>query len=331
LSSSSAKEEEPTVWKAASRTFSRELFWLSMALMALVISQSDSIRTTPFPREYNIFSLLFELTSAFGCVGFSLGYPGSPYSLSAHFNTFGKFLIMILMIAGRHRALPTSVDPAVYLPALLSTVGESAASSSSSGSASSSASSEGEEHHQGEGAKAVKSGEEATRQQEAVAAAAVGLAPSVSSSRSTAVVTVLQFVPSSARKALERLEGALTGRKTLTMTAGNVAVNKKKDKAGDEEQVAGTSGCGIISPQTSASSSSCSSSGSSSSSSSFPPSSSARRRFNGGSSSSNSSSGGGGAATTPPIVVPPLLIDRLGSGTTPPQQVAGVGATAGVV
>jgi hypothetical protein len=110
-----------TLRKEASGMFSRELFWLFMMLLAITISETNSIRDNAHPTYFNIFTVLFELSSAFGGVGLSIGYPGSPLSLAGQFNSFSKLVLIAAMLAGRQRGLPTSIDPAVYLPALLST------------------------------------------------------------------------------------------------------------------------------------------------------------------------------------------------------------------
>jgi Trk-type K+ transport system membrane component len=110
-----------TLRKEASGMFSRELFWLFTMLLAITISETNSIRDNAHPTYFNIFTVLFELSSAFGGVGLSIGYPGSPLSLSGQFNTFSKLVLIVAILAGRQRGLPTSIDPAVYLPALLST------------------------------------------------------------------------------------------------------------------------------------------------------------------------------------------------------------------
>ncbi|KAG8737858.1 hypothetical protein FRC10_007590 [Ceratobasidium sp. 414] len=80
---------------------------------------NDSQRTrimdlsTPY---FNIFSLFFEIVSAFANVGFSLGVLSQPYSLSGEFHTIPKLVIIGLMIRGRHRGLPMAIDRAVQLP-----------------------------------------------------------------------------------------------------------------------------------------------------------------------------------------------------------------------
>lgn len=51
-----------------------------------------------------------------GNVGLSLGYPGINSSLSTEFSTFGKLVICAMMIRGRHRGLPYTLDRAIMLP-----------------------------------------------------------------------------------------------------------------------------------------------------------------------------------------------------------------------
>jgi trk system potassium uptake protein TrkH len=58
---------------------------------------------------YDILTVLFEATSAFGTAGLSLGHPGSALSLAGHVTTPGKILLMVLMIAGRIGPLTVAV------------------------------------------------------------------------------------------------------------------------------------------------------------------------------------------------------------------------------
>ncbi|KAM0239590.1 hypothetical protein ACHAP5_008238 [Fusarium lateritium] len=51
-----------------------------------------------------------------GNVGLSLGYPTVATSLCGKFGTFGKAVICLMMIRGRHRGLPFALDRAIMLP-----------------------------------------------------------------------------------------------------------------------------------------------------------------------------------------------------------------------
>jgi hypothetical protein len=103
--------------REGSRVLSRDIITMVLALMVLALSENE--RMAHGKNCGNIFGLIFELSSAFGTTGHSLGCPGSTLSLSGEFNPFSKLLIILCMLIGRHRGLPRSVDPAVYLPALL--------------------------------------------------------------------------------------------------------------------------------------------------------------------------------------------------------------------
>ncbi|KAK5116212.1 hypothetical protein LTR62_008538 [Meristemomyces frigidus] len=65
---------------------------------------------------FTMFSVLFEIVSAYGTVGLSLGYPNTDPSFSAQFHTLSKLVIVAMMIRGRHRGLPYALDRAILLP-----------------------------------------------------------------------------------------------------------------------------------------------------------------------------------------------------------------------
>jgi Trk-type K+ transport system membrane component len=75
-----------------------------MMMMMMMMMTAGYLRVWP---------IFFELVSAFGTVGFSFGYPGTYTVLSHKFSVFSKLMIILVMMAGRHRGLPDSVDPAV--------------------------------------------------------------------------------------------------------------------------------------------------------------------------------------------------------------------------
>lgn len=51
-----------------------------------------------------------------GNVGLSLGHPSAATSLSGQFTVFSKVVVCLVMIRGRHRALPYALDRAIMLP-----------------------------------------------------------------------------------------------------------------------------------------------------------------------------------------------------------------------
>ncbi|KAJ3147277.1 low affinity potassium transporter [Geranomyces michiganensis] len=76
---------------------------------------ADAASTNPHPK-FTIFALVFEVVSAYGNVGYSIGSPDAGYSLSGEWTTASKLAIVVAMILGRHRGLPRDVDQTVRLP-----------------------------------------------------------------------------------------------------------------------------------------------------------------------------------------------------------------------
>lgn len=71
---------------------------------------------TPDHQAFTTFSVLFEVVSAYGTVGLSLGYPNSDASFSGQFHALSKLVIIAMQIRGRHRGLPYALDKAILLP-----------------------------------------------------------------------------------------------------------------------------------------------------------------------------------------------------------------------
>lgn len=61
----------------------------------------------------NLFDVLFEIMSAYGTSGLSMGGPGLPYSLCGAFSPFSKILLIIVKLMGKHRGLPSNSDAAL--------------------------------------------------------------------------------------------------------------------------------------------------------------------------------------------------------------------------
>lgn len=55
---------------------------------------------------------VFELVSAFGGIGLSLGLPADNFSFSGAFGPLSKLVVIVIMLRGRHRGLPVAVDRA---------------------------------------------------------------------------------------------------------------------------------------------------------------------------------------------------------------------------
>lgn len=92
-----------------------DIWWLFLALWIICIVEHHQIIGDRNP-WFNVFSILFELVSAYGTIGLSLGVPFSPTSLCGQFSTLSKLVVILVMIRGRHRGLPIAIDRAVLLP-----------------------------------------------------------------------------------------------------------------------------------------------------------------------------------------------------------------------
>lgn len=109
-------EKEPSyVGAHLRRQLSFDLWYIFLGLFIIAIAEGARLANT---NEYafTLFSVLFEIVSAYGTVGLSLGYPGIDASFSAEFSVVSKLVVIAMQIRGRHRGLPYELDRAVLLP-----------------------------------------------------------------------------------------------------------------------------------------------------------------------------------------------------------------------
>ncbi|KAJ5569176.1 low affinity potassium transporter [Penicillium hetheringtonii] len=92
-----------------------DLWFVFLGLFLIVAVEGKSL-ADPARYSFNIFSVLFEIVSAYGTVGLSMGYPGISASFSAELKTLSKLIIIAMQIRGRHRGLPYDLDRAILLP-----------------------------------------------------------------------------------------------------------------------------------------------------------------------------------------------------------------------
>ncbi|KKY22654.1 putative potassium ion transporter [Phaeomoniella chlamydospora] len=97
------------------RQLSFDLWYIFLGMFVIAIAEGDRLENTNQP-SFTLFSVLFEIVSAYGTVGLSLGYPTVNTSLSGEFNTISKLVIIAMQIRGRHRGLPYELDRAILLP-----------------------------------------------------------------------------------------------------------------------------------------------------------------------------------------------------------------------
>jgi potassium uptake Trk family protein len=92
-----------------------DLWFIFLGVFCICIAEARRIVDDSIP-AFTVWTVLFEVTSAYGNVGLSLGYPTVATSLSGLFGTFSKLVICAMMIRGRHRGLPYALDRAIVLP-----------------------------------------------------------------------------------------------------------------------------------------------------------------------------------------------------------------------
>jgi Trk-type K+ transport system membrane component len=91
-----------------------DLWWLVLAVLIIV-----TIKTSHFladPATFSVFNVIFEVVSAYGCVGISVGLPTQAYSFCGAWHAGSKLVLCLVMLRGRHRGLPVALDRAVRLP-----------------------------------------------------------------------------------------------------------------------------------------------------------------------------------------------------------------------
>ncbi|KAI9730396.1 MAG: hypothetical protein M1834_005906 [Cirrosporium novae-zelandiae] len=91
-----------------------DLWWICLAILFITIIETGQFERDP--KAYSVFNVVFEVVSAYGCVGISVGLPGENYSFAGGWHKLSKLILCAVMIRGRHRGLPVAIDRAVLLP-----------------------------------------------------------------------------------------------------------------------------------------------------------------------------------------------------------------------
>lgn len=92
-----------------------DLWYVCFGLFIIAIVEGDRLENTN-QYSFQIWSVLFEVVSAYGTVGLSLGYPGVSASFVSQFKILSTLVIIAMQLRGRHRGLPYSLDRAILLP-----------------------------------------------------------------------------------------------------------------------------------------------------------------------------------------------------------------------
>ncbi|KAJ6121100.1 hypothetical protein N7523_005380 [Penicillium sp. IBT 18751x] len=93
---------------------SHDIWWIAVAVLFIAIAESDHYSEQPV--AFSTFNIVFEVVSAYGCVGVSVGYPGKNSSFCGAWHTISKLILAAVALRGRHRGLPVAIDKAIMLP-----------------------------------------------------------------------------------------------------------------------------------------------------------------------------------------------------------------------
>ncbi|EMC93911.1 hypothetical protein BAUCODRAFT_36363 [Baudoinia panamericana UAMH 10762] len=107
--------EQSYVGQHLRRQLSFDLWYVFLGFFIICIVEGGRLENTN-DYGFTMFSVLFEIVSAYGTVGLSLGYPTINASFSAEFKVISKLVIIAMMLRGRHRGLPYALDRAILLP-----------------------------------------------------------------------------------------------------------------------------------------------------------------------------------------------------------------------
>ncbi|CAI5966917.1 unnamed protein product [Closterium sp. NIES-65] len=98
--------------------------YLFVSVFLICVIQNGEFNSDP--ANWTVFKVIFEIISAYGNVGLSLGNscPTSnpdctdapPYSFSGSWSVLSKLIVILVMLLGRHRGLPDNIDAAIVIP-----------------------------------------------------------------------------------------------------------------------------------------------------------------------------------------------------------------------
>ncbi|OAQ65206.1 cation transporter [Pochonia chlamydosporia 170] len=91
----------------------RDIWLLALAIFIISVIEASHFREDPV--SYSVFNIIFEVVSAYGCVGISVGLPSVNYSFCGGWHSGSKLVLCLVMLGGRHRGLPAAMDHAVRL------------------------------------------------------------------------------------------------------------------------------------------------------------------------------------------------------------------------
>eukprot|EP00898_Chlorokybus_atmophyticus_P002960 jgi/Chlat1/3665/Chrsp24S03855 len=108
------RAEADHVWVQGRKLLLRDTVLLFMSIFVICIIEKPQFdRHDPY---FQVFAVLFEIISAYGNVGLTLGYPTVVYTFAGTWHALSKLVLILIILLGRHRGLPEDIDRALQLP-----------------------------------------------------------------------------------------------------------------------------------------------------------------------------------------------------------------------
>ncbi|KNE61054.1 hypothetical protein AMAG_06809 [Allomyces macrogynus ATCC 38327] len=98
-----------------------DMRWIYAAMAVIVGSESIRVGGGMTLASFDVFLLLFECVSAYGTVGLSLGRSqaaNDSATLAGTLGPFARFILVVLMLVGRARSVPNTIDYSFAQPEL---------------------------------------------------------------------------------------------------------------------------------------------------------------------------------------------------------------------
>jgi Trk-type K+ transport system membrane component len=100
------------IWHHGTSLLKKNNMWLVLVILLICLAEEGRVHSDV---NFTFFKIVFEVVSAFGNVGLSLGHPTVSVSFCGVFTPFSKMLILMTMILGRHRGFRGSMEDQDYL------------------------------------------------------------------------------------------------------------------------------------------------------------------------------------------------------------------------
>lgn len=86
--------------------FSKDAMRILAAVFFISILETPKFESQPI--SFSTFNIIFEVISAYSCIGISVGFPGHGHSFSGELHPVSKLVLSVMCFIGRHRDLPTT-------------------------------------------------------------------------------------------------------------------------------------------------------------------------------------------------------------------------------